>query len=239
MSLSLPGELWALGENRVVKPKALAGRAADPWAEFSRLARDGVLAKLVHGYYALVPEEHRSGGWKPAIESAALGIAVADYGRAHVAVMGPSAARLLGVIPRALAVATIACPRQRPELHTVAGTVRFVMRDVTRLETRPVKTELTVGLVTTPEQTILDLADRPTLGGVTPATSREAMEGLATLADLSIVARLAEGQRKPSAWRRLCWVLGIPTTTTARRVPTKELAGRGSLAEYGMVESTP
>ncbi len=114
--------------NRVLRPGAFHDIYANPWEEFARLTKAGVLTKLAHGYYLLVPEEQRRGHWTPEVEGLALGIALADYGRDVVALMGPAAARLLGAIPRALATATVAIPRQRPALTTSYGGVQFVTR---------------------------------------------------------------------------------------------------------------
>ena len=85
--------------NRVVKPGDFGDVYTNPWAEFARLTRTGVLAKLAHGYYILIPEDRRSGYWMPEIEGVALGIAVADYGRDGAVLMGPAAGRALGAIP--------------------------------------------------------------------------------------------------------------------------------------------
>src|SRR5438874_12539652 len=90
-------------ENRILRPRDFDDVYANPGGEFGRLARTGVLDRLAHGYYLLVPEEHRGAFWRPEVEGVALGVTVADYGRDAVALMGPSAARLLGAIPRALA----------------------------------------------------------------------------------------------------------------------------------------
>lgn len=220
--------------NRVLKPGDFHVTYANPWEAFARLTRTGVLAKLAHGYYLLIPEEQRGGYWVPEVEGVALGIAVADYGRDPVALMGPAAARVLGAVPRALATATVAVPRQRPGLLTTAGRVQFVKRAVERLDTQRVTTDITAGWITTPEQTVLDLADRPDLGGVTPATAEEAIRTLAERCDQQVVARLARAQRKLAAWQRYCWVLGLPAPTRRRHVPTYGLRGVGDPAEYGL-----
>ncbi len=220
--------------NRVVKPGDFHDIYSNPWDEFARLVRTGVLAKLVHGYYLLVPEEQRGGYWAPGVEGVALGIAVADYRRDFVALMGPAAARVLGVIPRALATATVAAPRQRPALVTTVGRVQFVTRAVERLDTQRVTTDITTGWVTTPEQTVVDLADRPKLGGITPATAEEAIRTLAEQCDHQLVARLARAQRKAAAWQRYCWILGLPAPGGRRRVPTYGLRGVGDPDDYGL-----
>lgn len=220
--------------NRVLRPRDFHGVYANPWEEFARLAGRGMLAKLAHGYYILVPEEHRGGYWAPEVEGVALGIAVVDYGRDPVALMGPSAARVLGAIPRALATATVAGPRQRPAITTTAGRVQFVKRKVADLDTQRVSTEITTGWVTTPEQTVLDLADRPNLGGITPATAAEAVGALTGQCDQQLVAHLARTQRKAAAWQRYCWLVGLPAPTRRTHIPTRGLHGVGDPVDYGL-----
>ena len=220
--------------NRILRPGDFHDTYANPWEEFARLTRTGVLAKLAHGYYLLIPEAHRDGYWAPEVEGVALGIAVAAYGRDPVALMGPTAARLLGAIPRALGTATVAVPRQRPALVTTLGRVQFVKRTVERLDTQRVTTDITAGWVTTVEQTVLDLADRPNLGGITPVTAEEAIKTLGGRCDQQLVANLARAQRKLAAWQRYCWVLGLPAPAIRRHVPTYGLRGVGDPAEYGL-----
>lgn len=221
-------------ENRVVRPRDFREVYADPAGEFARLVRTGVLAKLAHGYYLLIPEERRGAHWQPEIEGVALGVAVADYGRDPVALMGPTAARVLEAIPRALATATVAVPRQRPRLETTAGRVVFVTRKVERLDTQRTATDITDGWVTTPEQTVLDLADRPGLGNINPATAEEAIRTLAGRCDFSLVAQLARAQRKAAAWQRLSWVLGLPPERLRDGIPTRGLRGAAAPAAYGL-----
>lgn len=220
--------------NRVLKPGDFHHIYSNPWEEFARLTGRGVLAKLAHGYYLLVPEEQRGGYWAPEIEGVALGIAVVDYGRDRVALMGPTAARVLGVIPRALATATVAVPRQRPAITTTAGRVQFVKREVANLDTQRVTADVTIGWVTTPEQTVLDLADRPNLGGITPATAAEAVRTMTGRCDQQLVARLARTQRKAGAWQRYCWLVGLPAPTRRTHIPTRGLHGVGDPADYGL-----
>jgi hypothetical protein len=229
----------ARAENRVLRPRDFRDVYTDPWGEFTRLAKTGALAKLAHGYYALIPEERRGEYWQPEIEGLALGIAVSDYGRDDVALMGPTAGRLLGAIPRALATATVAVPRQRPALMTAAGRVQFVMRNVERLDTQRVATEITEGWVTTPEQTVLDLADRPDLGGIAPATAEEAIHALAGRCDPQLVERLARDQRKRAAWQRYSWLVGLPAPPVRNGVPTLGLHGVADPADYGLVVTAP
>lgn len=160
-------------------PAALAGaplrtiRAEDanatyafPGPELARLAGRGLLQRVAHGYYIVVPQDMVRREWTPTLEAAAAGIASSIYGPAHAVLMGVSAARVLGAIPRALATAIVAVPNQHRPIRLKDGrsVVRFVKRDTDRLDAERVETPLGPALVTTPEQTVLDLAHRPQLG---------------------------------------------------------------------------
>lgn len=193
----------ARAEPAVVRPRDLTEQWAMPRKELHHLARQGVLLRLAHGYYAVVPEPARGRRWVPSVEAAGLAIAQVDYGRDGAVVMGPSAARLLGHVPRALGTATIAAPKQRPPVETAAGRVRFVTRTVADLDVQRVETELGPGWVTTPEQTLVDLLDRPTLGGFADTDAREAIRALAEVADLDLAIRLADDQHKRRVHDRL------------------------------------
>jgi predicted transcriptional regulator of viral defense system len=190
--------------DRVVKPADAAEIYAYPRVEFARLAKLGALKRLATGYYALVPA-NRIGDdrWKPELEAAALGIAKADYGTTDVALMGVSAARHHGAIPRALGVAVVAVPKQRPVIQTEVGRVVFVKRDVRKLDVERIETELGPGWVTTVEQTLLDLAARPELGGLARADVDQAIKALRAKADERLLEDLAKAQRKPGALRAI------------------------------------
>jgi hypothetical protein len=235
-------EPLARAENRLVRPRDLEGYyRANPRAEFQRLVDRGVLVGVATGYYLVVPDEHRGSYWHPAVEAVALGIAVADYGRGAAALMGPSAARQLGAIPRALHVAAVAVPKQRPPLTTAFGRVEFVKRAMDALDTQRTDTEVTRGLVTTPEQTVVDLAARPTLGDVIAGTAAEAIRALAGRCDHELVRQLAERQRKAGAWRRYSWLVGLePPAPTRRPVSTLGLTAPGldDPAGYGLTRAT-
>lgn len=148
------------------RPAQAAHTYAHPAAEVARLHERGLLHRLADGYYVVVPREMVGRSWMPGLETAAAGIASAIYGPETIVVMGVSAARLHGAIPRALATATVAVPAQhRPiALSDRTAVVRFVKRHTQELDAERYETELGPTLVTTPEQTILDLAHRPTLG---------------------------------------------------------------------------
>jgi hypothetical protein len=141
--------------------------------------------------------------WTPSLEATAAGIASAIYGPDNVIVMGPSAARLHGAIPRALATATVAVPSQHREiaLSDRPAVVRFVKRDTARLDAERLDTPLGAALVTTPEQTVLDLAHRPELGEVVVDVP-SAVAALYARCDHQRIATLASDQRRTASLRR-------------------------------------
>lgn len=190
---------------RVLRPVDAADVYAHPRAELRRLVARGVLHRLAFGYYAIVPPD-RIGDvtWQPSVEAAAWGVAAADYGVDHVALMGASAARVHLAIPRALSVTVVAVPKQRPALRLLGldAEVLFVRRDVARLDVERTATEFGDGWVTTVEQTVLDLAARPHLGGL----GDEVVSAIAVLlprADGQLLEELATAQRRMATLRRL------------------------------------
>ena len=147
----------------VLRPRDASELYVQPRAEFLRLEKTGVLLKIAHGYYAVIPEANRGREWRPDMEAIALGIGQADYGKDAVALMHISAARIHGAIPRAIALAVLAVPKQRPTLETKFGRIFFVKRNVAQLKRIRIDTELGSGWVTSLEQTTLDLAKRENL----------------------------------------------------------------------------
>lgn len=198
----LPDAL-ARADNQVVRPQDLADVYTNPAAELARMERRGLVRRVAHGYYVVVPEAERGGHWRADVEKVALGIAVAEYGHDAAALMGITAARVLGAVPRALNTAVVAIPRQRPVLETEFGRVHFVKRAIPTLDLQRVRTLLVEGYVTTVEQTVLDLVARPTLGGITEATAHEAVRMLWPRCDQERVADLARRQLKNRALRTL------------------------------------
>jgi len=167
----------------------------------------GALRKVATGYFVAPPDsEVLNAELRPTLEGLALGIARRDYGAKGAALMGMSAARKHGVVPRALGVGIVAVPNQRPRLRTTFGEVVFVTRQVDRLDLVRARTDVTEGWVTSREQTILDLADRPTLGGVTVESASEAITALAGGVDWELVRELARVQRKHAGIARACWL---------------------------------
>lgn len=156
----------------VLRPRDAANIYVQPHAEFKRWEHEGVLLKVAHGYYAHIPEGSRGQSWRPEIEALALGIGQADYGTGDAVLMHLSAARVQGAIPRAIAVAVLAVPKQRPALETTCGRIVFVKRDIGELKKVKIVTELATGWTTSVEQTALDLARRPNLiGGMSVVVS--------------------------------------------------------------------
>lgn len=189
---------------RVLRPQDAAEVYAHPRPEFARLAGAGALHRLSNGYYAVVPEDQIDRPWMPELEWAALGIAAANQGIDAVALMGLSAARAHGAIPRALGVAIVAASGHRTALRLVDrdATVVFVRRDVTAIDVERRVTELGQGWVTTVEQTVLDLAARPGLGGM-PEEADAAIDALLPRADRAVLENLAGRQRRRATLDRV------------------------------------
>ncbi len=190
-------------DTRVVRavdfPSPSAGK------ELRRLADAGALLRLAHGYYALVPEARRGdeGAWRPEVEAAALAIATADYGVERVALIGPSAARLHGCYPRALSTAVVAVPSQRPIRETIAGNVKFVVRDVSKLDLVRVDTELTRGWMTSIEETLLDLSGDWPRWPISETARAEMLELLAAQASNEMLNEIVGRSRNGAALSRL------------------------------------
>ncbi|MGF3030849.1 hypothetical protein [Microbacterium alcoholitolerans] len=114
-----------------------------------------------------MPPDGRDGRtWKPPLEPAGLAVAAARFGHRNVALTGIGAARHWAAIPRAIAITLVAVPgRNYVEVALDAGgIVRFVKRDIERLDLVLERTALGPGLVTTPAQTLYDLLMRPGQG---------------------------------------------------------------------------
>lgn len=142
-----------------------AATAADVYAylraELARLTDLGLLHRVATGFYVAVPDDRVGTEWMPGLEAATPGISAAAYGRDDAVVMGVSAARLHGVIPRALATAVVAVSARHDPIRLAdrQAVVRFVVRDTARLDAERIDTELGPVLATTAEQTVLDLVN--------------------------------------------------------------------------------
>lgn len=189
--------------NRVLRPKDAAAVYAHPRPEMARLARTGVVRRIATGYYVLTPTRRIADpDWRPNLHAAALGIAQADYGVDDAALMGIGAARYFGAVPREIAVTVVAVPKQRPTLRTNFGRVVFVRRTLDKLDLERIDTELNHGWVTTVEQTLLDLAARPTLGDLPAQDVEQAIRALWLRADAGLLEEIAVDQRRLSTLAR-------------------------------------
>jgi predicted transcriptional regulator of viral defense system len=188
---------------RTLRPRDAEIAYSHPRAQLARLVERGTLHRVADGYYIVVPQEMVGHRWLPSLEAAAAGIASAIYGADNVVLMGVSAARVLGAIPRALATAVVAVPKQhRPiTLTDRSAVVQFVKRDTNRLDAERVQTPLGPTLATTPEQTTLDLAHRPLLGDAEVEVP-SAIAALYERSDKKRIEAIANEQRLTASLRR-------------------------------------
>ena len=229
----LPTEI-AARSLRVIRPRDAADLYRNPPQEFARLARAGLLLRVARGYYAIPPMEALgTTSWRPSAESVALAIGIVDYGKDGAALVGISAARVLDAVPRALAVGVVAVPAERRPIDTLTGPMTFWKRDTSGLAIQRTRTELATGWVTTPEQTILDLAYRPTLAGISPSTTSEAMWTLATRVDWETVFDLSVHQRRRAAYTRARWTCaGLVSGDAPPAVRSRRLVSAGGLRSW-------
>jgi predicted transcriptional regulator of viral defense system len=199
----LPVE-FAQAPMRTVRVADAAAVYAHPATQLARLERLGLLHKVAVGYYVVVPADRVGLAWTPTIEAAAGGIAAAAVGADRAVLMGITAARLHNVLPRALGIAIVAAPDRRHDivLRDRDGRIHFVVRQTELLDAELLMTELGQCLVTTPEQTVLDLAHRPQLGGA-EAEAQAAITALLPRCDAGTLERLAAQQRLGAALQRL------------------------------------
>lgn len=189
---SIPIEITA-APLRTVRPLMLRSLYASPEKELLRLMKAGLVTRVATGTYTAKPDTvPPDQPWRPEFEEAAMAYATAQYGNRVPVLYGIGAARFHHAIPRAIGVTVIAVPEQhRPvTLADGAGRIVFTVTDVSRLEARYERTPLGGFLVTTPEQTILDLLERPALGGM-PAEAEAAAAALVDVVDRNRVHDLA------------------------------------------------
>lgn len=229
-SISIPESILRRS-TRVLRPRDLDAVYANPSQEVRRLESKGALMRLTHGYYAVPPSEWLGDpAWVTEVEAVALGVAAADHKPTGVAIVGISAGRVLGFVPRALGTAVVAVPVRRRPIATRVGQIHFWKRTVDGLETQVWRSELGQGRVSTVEQALLDLADRPERGGVTLATAQEALRNLASAADWERVRALAAAQKAEPAYRRVRWFADaiVPEAPVLKR-PRHPVTRRGLL----------
>ncbi|WP_082515901.1 type IV toxin-antitoxin system AbiEi family antitoxin [Cellulomonas sp. Leaf395] len=181
---------------RTVRPADLEQHYVNPRAVLRDRAAKGEVHKIAYGTYVAVPDDAPDQArWRPGLEAAAAAVATAIFGDRVAVLMGMTAARLLGAAPRARGHATVAAPRRHRDVPLTDrrdAVIHFVHRDMDAVDTQPVATELGVTLITTPEQTLVDLARDRTLN---KADQHAAMLALARNVDWDRVAALAAKQR--------------------------------------------
>lgn len=189
---------------RVLRPVDAVEVYAHPRPEFARLQRSGALRRVAPGYYVAVPDDRVGLAWLPELEAVALGIGVAVAGVDGAALMGLSAARVHGGLPRAIGVAMVAMARHRPVLRLIDrdAVVLFVRREVARLDVQRYRSELGEGWVTTVEQTVVDLAARPDWGGM-PQVAVAAVAALLPRIDPELLEELVTRHHRGPRVRRL------------------------------------
>jgi AbiEi antitoxin C-terminal domain len=189
---------------RTVRPRDVDAYA-NPRKELVRLEARGLVHRLAEGFYTLVPQDRIGGDWLPTLEGAAAGIGAAEFGAGRYALMGLTAARLHRAIPRAVAIAVIAAPRRRETLRMTdrTATIRFFVRDITDLQVEMMQTDLGDCLVTTPEQTVLDLAHLPNIGEM-ETEALAAIRALLPRCDRELMAEIAATQRLRQPFNRVC-----------------------------------
>jgi hypothetical protein len=135
-------------------------------------------------------------------------MAAALYGPEEVALIGPSAARAHRCYPRALGEAYVAAPKPLRPRDTIVGIVRFTTRDITKMDTVRIETDLGRGWATSVEQTALDLCrDRPAWN-ITDEARTEMLRRLADRIDWDLIDEIAESTRGVKTLRRLRNMLG-------------------------------
>ncbi|CCH89566.1 conserved protein of unknown function [Modestobacter italicus] len=181
---------------RTFRPQDLADVYTQPNVQVHRLTRQNLVRKAGPGLYYTVPDD-QDPTWVPTLEALAAGVATAVFGERVPVLMHLTAARLLGALPRAIGQAFVAAPRQHAPIRAAdreAATIVFVARDVDKLDAALLPTDLGPALVTTAEQTVLDLTKRPELGGM-PEECRAAIRVLLPRCDEDRLLDLAREQR--------------------------------------------
>ncbi|WP_315093603.1 type IV toxin-antitoxin system AbiEi family antitoxin [uncultured Cellulomonas sp.] len=181
---------------RTVRPADLEQHFVNPRAVLRDRAAKGEVHKVAYGTYVAVPDDaHDQVRWRPGLEAAAAAVATAIFGDRAAALMGMTAARLLGAAPRARGHATVAAPRRHRDVPLTDrrdAVIHFVQRDLDALDLQPIATELGVAMVTTPEQTLVDLARDRTIND---ADRHATMLTLGRAADWDRIEELAAAQR--------------------------------------------
>lgn len=172
---------------------------------------NGAILRVAHGAYVLVPERERrrDPDWRPPLERVAHGIAAAAFGPNEVALIGPSAARVHGAVPRPLGIATVSYPSTRPrDIKTLVGTVRTYRRLIAQMDVVRMNNDLVSGFVTSVEMTMLDLASKAPKWPIAPTDRDEAIRLLAARVDWDLTKEIAQEYRKCTALEAVHRLIG-------------------------------
>jgi hypothetical protein len=188
---------------RTIRTADLGDTYAHPRPEIRELERRGLLHRLAHGIYCAVPPEGDPQKWRPALEAATAAVATSLYGDRVPVLTGLTAARMHRALPRAISVGYVAVPTRRRALRLADrdGEVRFVMRAVSQLDAVAMATELGQTLVTTAEQTVLDLARADSREE--DLDTQQAIEALWPQCDPAVLDEIAGRQRMRATLRRV------------------------------------
>lgn len=188
---------------RTVRAADLVDVYAFPGQALAALAERGVVHRLAHGIYCAVPPEYAGDTWRPSLEAATAAIATVLHGDRVPILTGLTAARVHRALPRAIGTGFVAVPTQRRPmgLSDRDGEIRFVMRAVANLDAVAVTTELGQTLVTTPEQTMLDLARADPRA--VDLDTQEAVNALWAQCDPAALKTIAMRQRMRASYARV------------------------------------
>lgn len=192
---------------RTMRYADLAPQGTNVWRQLDRLVAGGAITRLVKGIYTAPPEGEDGRQWKPTLEIAGLAVATARVGNRNAVLMGLGAARFYAAIPRAIGVTTVAIPAAAPTRPPVeldhGGKLLMIPRDLDKLDTNLVNTELGEGLVTSEAQTMYDLMMRPKQGGMPDEAATAAQNLRAQTSPSRLEAVLRDFSRSNAALRQI------------------------------------
>lgn len=185
---------------RTVRFAEIRALGTNVWRNVDGLVERGALVRLAQGVYTAPPDGLDGRTWRPSLEAAGLAIATARFGNRQAILMGLGAARHWAAIPRAIGVTTVAVPKAgRPPVELEGGgRIHLIPRDLDRLDAVLERTELGPGLVTTPAQTLYDLAMRPAQGGM-PDEAADAVRNLRARVEADDLAEVTREHGRANA----------------------------------------
>lgn len=176
---------------KTLRPVDLCHLTSHPRRVVDRLESRGALTRIGHGVYTAPPDGQDGREWRPDVDAAGIAVATARFGNRNAILMGIGAARHWKAIPRAISSTVVAVPVGGRSVITLAhgGLAHFIHRDLSRLDAVLEPFELGSALVTTREQTLLDLLARPSQGG-DEAEARAAASNLQNAVDADSLVEL-------------------------------------------------